>query len=364
MSYFDSAHHQIKHRGIFLNRSSSIIFILFAIGLLGAYTIYKPFLLPMIVASLMVMATFNLTHFFATRLNSKKLATLIMLTLMVMLILAPIVYAGTVSVGYFSELDQKTIAITVSKAKELVADIPYIGNWTEENLRAENIEIYFKDISLYITKMGSAGLGFLKNVILVILFYAIVNYYSDDFFNLLRSLVPVSKAKSLQMMNEISSTMEVVFYSIIITAIFEGLLFGFFVSYFGFNGLLFGVLYGFASLVPVVGGALLWIPISLYSWSLYGSSTAIIITLYSVIIISIVADTFIKPIIIKTIKEDLLHSSTNINELIIFFSILAGMTSYGFWGAIIGPAITTFLFATSKIYIEHNTSVRDEIWDS
>jgi len=344
-----------------LNKSSNIVFILFAIGLLGAYTIYKPFLLPMIVASLMVMATFNLTHFFADRINSKKIATLIMVTLMVMLILAPIVYAGTASVGYFSELDRKTITMTVSKAKELVVDIPYLGNWAEENLRAANIEVYFKDISVYLTKMGSVGLGFLKNIILVILFYAMVNYYSDEFFDMLRSLVPVSKAKSLQMMNEVSSTMEVVFYSIIVTAIFEGLLFGFFVSYFGFNGLLFGVLYGFASLVPIVGGALLWIPISLYSWSLHGSSTAIVIALYSVVIISIVADTFVKPIIIKAIKEDLLHSSTNIDELIIFFSILAGMTSYGFWGAIIGPAITTFLFATSKIYIEHNRLVRDEM---
>lgn len=346
-----------------MNKSSSIIVILFSLGVVAAYSIYQPFLLPMIVAALMVMATFNLTHFFSSKLYSKKLSTLIMVSLMVLLILAPIVYAATVSVGYFSQLDQKTIGIVVSKAKELVSNIPYLGTWTEENLRSENVAIYFKDISLYLTKMGSAGLGFLKNIILVIIFYAIINHYSDKFFNLLRSLIPVSKDKSLQMMSEVSSTMEVVFYSIIITAMFEGLLFGFFISYFGFNGLLFGILYGFASLVPVVGGALLWIPMSLYSWSVYGSGIAVAIAVYSVVIISVVADTFVKPMIIKTIKEDLLHSDTNINEMVIFFSILAGMTSYGFWGAIIGPAITTFLFATGKIYIDNNQVARDEMID-
>lgn len=345
------------HKESFLNKSSSIVLILFGLALLAAYSIYQPFLLPIVVAALMVMATFNLTHYFVGKFHSRKLTTLVMVILLVILILAPIIYATTIGVGYLSELDQETIRLIVTKAKELVSDIPYISVWAEEYLRAEKITIYLKEISVYVTKMGSMGLGFLKDVILVIVFYAVINYYSDRFFELLKSLIPVSKEKSVQMMNEVSSTMEVVFYSIIVTAIFEGLLFGFFVSYFGFNGLLFGVLYGFASLVPIVGGALLWIPLSLYAWSEMGSNSAIIIALYSIIMISIIADTFIKPVIIKIIKEDLLHNSTSINEIIIFFSIIAGMTSYGFWGAIIGPAITTFLFATSKIYIEYNQAI-------
>jgi predicted PurR-regulated permease PerM len=56
--------------------------------------------------------------------------------------------------------------------------------------------------------------------------------------------------------------------------------------------------------------------------------------------------------IIKYIKEDILHSSIKINELLIFFSILAGMSSYGFWGMILGPAITAFLIAITRLYIE------------
>ena len=334
--------------------------ILFALALLAAYSIYAPFLLPITVAALMVMATFNLTHYFVQKFHSGKLATLIMVALLIMLILAPIVYAATSGVGYLSQLDQETIRLIVAKAKELVKDVPYLSKLANEYLKAEEITPYLKDISLYLTKWGSVGLGFLKDVLLVIVFYAAINYYSDRFFDLLKALIPVSREKSAQMLNEVSSTMEVVFYSIIVTAIFEGLLFGFFISYFGFNGLLFGVLYGFASLIPIVGGALLWVPLALFSWSEISSNAAIAIMLYSVIMISIVADTFIKPVIIKVIKEDLLHNSTSIGEMIIFFSILAGMTSYGFWGAIIGPAITTFLFTTSKIYIEYNQAAREQ----
>ena len=56
----------------------------------------------------------------------------------------------------------------------------------------------------------------------------------------------------------------------------------------------------------------------------------------------------------QVIKEDLLKSTIEINEIVIFFSILAGMSTYGFWGMILGPAITSFLIAITKIYIDYN----------
>jgi predicted PurR-regulated permease PerM len=124
------------------------------------------------------------------------------------------------------------------------------------------------------------------------------------------------------------------------------------ISSFGFNGLLLGIMYGFASLIPFVGGVVMWVPVSLYAWDTLGANAAIFIAIYSVLVIAVIADTFIKPMIIKYVKDEILHSSTQINELLIFFSIVAGMSSYGFWGMILGPAITSFLIAISKVYIE------------
>ena len=147
--------------------------------------------------------------------------------------------------------------------------------------------------------------------------------------------------------------MEIVFYSIIVTAIFEGFLFGMIMSYFGFNGLLFGIIYGFASLVPIIGGIIVWAPVSLYVWTKIDTQTAIIIASYSVIMISIIADTFIKPIIIEVIKVDLLKGKVRVNSIMIFFSILAGMSTYGFWGMILGPAITSFLLAITTVYLDY-----------
>jgi len=233
-------------------------------------------------------------------------------------------------------------------------EVPYLKEWVNAGLSEEKIAGYIHTSTSYMTTAGSVGLGFVKNMVLVLVFYFIINYYGERFFELIRALMPVNKMKSAKMIHEISSTMEVVFYSIIVTAIFEGFLFGIMVSQFGFDGLLFGVIYGFASLIPLIGGAVVWIPVALYSWTKIDSNTAIVIASYSVIIISIIADTFVKPFIIKVIKEDLLKSTIEINEIVIFFSILAGMSTYGFWGMILGPAITSFLIAITKIYIDYN----------
>jgi len=327
---------------------------LFIFSLMGAYSIYKPFLLSIVVAILLTMATYNLTKKLIKYFNSRKISAIIISMLLMLILFAPIIYMATTGVEYISKLDVATVKKVTSVVRAFMDQIPYIKEWSQVGLSDVKIAEYIQESTSYMTTAGSAGLGFVKNMLLVLVFYFIINFYGERFFELIRALMPVSKMKSAKMIHEVSSTMEVVFYSIIVTAIFEGFLFGVMLSYFGFNGLLFGVIYGFASLIPIIGGAIVWIPVALYTWSNMDANTAIFITGYSIIVISIVADTFTKPVIIKVIKEDLLKSTIEINEMVIFFSILAGMSTYGFWGMILGPAITSFLIAITKVYIDYN----------
>ncbi|WP_297524611.1 AI-2E family transporter [Sulfurovum sp.] len=337
-----------------MNNKSLMITALFVFTVIGAYSIYKPFLLSLTVAMLLTMATYNLTKKMIKFFKSRKISAGIATLLLMLIIFAPIVYMATTGVGYISQLSVEKINHVTAVFKTFGEEIPIIKDWIATALSDEKIAGYIRYATSYVTTAGSVGLGFVKNMVLVLVFYFLINYYGERFFELVRALMPISKIKSAKMIHEVSSTMEVVFYSIIVTAIFEGVLFGVMVSYFGYDGLLFGMIYGFASLIPIVGGAVVWIPVSLYAWTTINANTAIFIASYSVVVISIIADTFIKPVIIKVIKEDLLKSNIEVNELVIFFSILAGMSTYGFWGMILGPAITSFLIAITKIYIDYN----------
>jgi len=321
---------------------------------MGAYSIYKPFLLSIVVAMLLSMATYNLTKKMIKFFNSRKISAIITSFLLTLILFAPIIYMATIGVGYISRLDVAAVKDVTSTIRTFAEEIPYVNDWIQEALSDEKIAGYIQESTSYITTAGSVGIGFMKNMFLVLVFYFVINYYGERFFELIRALMPISRIKSAKMIHEVSSTMEIVFYSIIVTAIFEGFLFGIMASYFGFNGLLFGVIYGFASLIPIIGGAIVWVPVSLYSWTNMDAESALFIAGYSLIVISIIADTFIKPVIIKVIKEDLLKSTIEINEIVIFFSILAGMSTYGFWGMILGPAITSFLIAITKVYVDYN----------
>ena len=327
---------------------------LFVLGIIGAYSVYHPFLLSMTVAILLTMATFNLSKKLVAWTNSAKISSAISTLLLSVLLFAPIVYLATVGVGYISEIDSAGIKDTIHTVKVFTEEIPFLDKLSTQYLNDEKITDYIEESTSYLTVAGGAGLGFMKNMFLVVVFYFFINFYGNHFFDMVLTLLPVSSAKGGKMMHEVSATMEVVFYSVIVTAIFEGYLFGIIMSYFGFNGLLFGVIYGFASLVPIIGGIAVWAPVSLYAWTKIDSQTAIIIASYSVIVISIIADTFIKPMIIKIIKVDFLKSTIQINSIVIFFSILAGMSTYGFWGMIVGPAMTSFLIAITKVYLDYS----------
>ena len=337
-----------------MTKTSLMITALFILGIIGVYSVYAPFILSISVAALLSMATFNLTKRLVDISGSAKISAAISTMLLTLLLFVPIIYLATIGVGYISQIDSAGIKDTIATVKTFIEEIPYLHNLSDQYLNDAKITEYIKDSTTYVTLAGGAGLGFMKNMLFVVVFYFFINYYGNRFFDTILEILPVSPEKGSRMIREVSATMEIVFYSIIVTAIFEGVLFSIIMNYFGFNGLLFGVIYGFASLVPIVGGIIVWLPVSLYAWTKIDSQTAIIIASYSIIVISVIADTFIKPMIIDVIKVDFLKSTIEINSILIFFSILAGMSTYGFWGMIVGPAVTSFMIAITKVYLDYS----------
>jgi len=331
-----------------MKKNEYITAVLFSFAILGAYSIYKPFLLSFVVALLLTMATANLHYKLRDKISSRYISSLILSFLLLIILFVPISYIATIGIHYMVNIDKEIITNILSKIIKELDKIPMLSGLIDYKIESEKVLTLFSTLK----DVGTTGVEFVKNTFLVTLFYYFINLYSEQFFILIQALFPLSDKKGTKILTEISSTMEVVFYSIIVTAIFEGILFGLISSYYHFNGLLLGTIYGFASLIPIIGGAVVWVPVSLYAWSYHTDNSALVIALYSVIVISIIADTFIKPMIIKYIKEDILRSSIKINELLIFFSILAGMSSYGFWGMILGPAITAFLIAITRLYID------------
>lgn len=331
--------------------------ILFATSLYWMYLLYAPFLLAMTIAALLAISTANIQTFFEKYFRSKFLAALSSSFLLAVLFFVPLGYFLATLTMKLNRLDPEVFTNIEIIVRNFIANPPeyftFLKPYANDAIKDMNISSITTNALSLTGTVGSFSAGYLKNAFLVIIFYFFAQYNGAFVVELLKRVVQISVDETTMLVKELSSVMSVVFYSIIVNAMFQGLLFGMAISFMGYNGLLFGIMYSFASLIPVVGGALMWLPFMLYEFSIGNEGNAIFISLYSIVVISIIADTFVKPLIIKEINKRLLKDDdARMNELVIFFAIIAGLATFGFWGMILGPAITAFFLTILKLFEE------------
>jgi len=84
--------------------------------------------------------------------------------------------------------------------------------------------------------------------------------------------------------------------------------------------LLWAFLTTIASFLPIFGTGLIWLPLTIYLLLVGSYIKALILLLYSVLIIAQV-DNFLKPLLIG--------GRTGIHNLLVFFSVLGGLAKFG-----------------------------------
>ncbi|MDF1882072.1 AI-2E family transporter [Sulfurimonas sp. MAG313] len=336
------------------------IMILFAFALYWMYQLYNAYWMPIFIGSLLAISTANIHKKMLDVFKNDFAAAFGSSLLLAILLFAPLGYFLTTLTIKLHGVNIDTFTLVYEKVESLIAELPDSLAFVQSQLAMvmdyNNLSSMAGNSLGFAATLGKYSASFLKDAFLIIIFYFFAQYYGKTIVRYLIRIIRLPQQDTTLLSLELSNVMSVVFYSIIATATLEGALFGIMISFIGYNGLLFGIMYGIASLIPIVGGALMWTPFMIYELSLGHSGNALFITLYSIIIISIIADTFIKPVIIKYIDLNFIKSSTKINELLIFFSILAGLTAFGFWGMVLGPAITAFFMALLKLYDSHDES--------
>jgi len=330
------------------------LIMLFVAALYWMYLLYNAYWMPILIGSLLAISTANIHKKLMSVFKNNFLASLLSSLLLAMLLFAPLGYFLTTLTIKLHGLDVNSFSAVYDKMNVWVDNLPdsfaFLKVQIEDFIDYDNLANIAGNSLGIAANVGKYSASFLKDAFLIIIFYFFAQYYGKTIMHYLIKIIRLPQQDTTLLSLEISNVMSVVFYSIIATATLEGALFGVMISVIGYNGLLFGIMYGIASLIPIVGGALMWIPFLIHELSLGHTGNAIFISLYSIIVISIIADTFIKPMIIKYIDLNFIKSSTKINELLIFFSILAGLTAFGFWGMVLGPAITAFFMALLKLF--------------
>ncbi|TLE02256.1 AI-2E family transporter [Helicobacter japonicus] len=337
-------------------KATTFFWIIFGVSAYAMYYIYAAYLMDILIALLLSIATFGLYNTLSKYIKYPIVCAFISVCILVLFLVVPLFFLIKSIITSTTELTLNAAAFNafVEGSKEQILSLfhsfPDIQQKIEialTNISASSILSYVFNFS---SQLGKSSLGFMIDTGFIIVFLFFYFLYGKQAYAYIIELIPFENSQISLVLNEVTNTIKVVFYTSVLNIVLQGFAFGVMIIFFGYDGVFFGMLYGLASIVPIVGGSLVWLPIAGYEFYLGHTQNAVIIAIYALAVCAVLIDNIIKPILIGIINNKVLKTSVKINELLIFFAILAGLTSLGFWGIIIAPALTALFISLLRIY--------------
>lgn len=171
--------------------------------------------------------------------------------------------------------------------------------------------------------------------------------------DLLIRALPLGDARERLLLKKFGEVTRATIKGNLVVAIVQGSLGGFIFWVLGIPGaLLWGVLMAFASLIPAIGPALIWLPVAIYLAIVGDTTSAIILIAFGIGIIGLV-DNILRPILVGR--------DTKMPDYIVLLSTLGGLALFGINGFVIGPLIAALFIAFWGIFMrEIHLMIPDE----
>ncbi len=171
--------------------------------------------------------------------------------------------------------------------------------------------------------------------------------------------LPLLPEQSQRLISNISDTIVANVYGILSVGVAQGVLTGIAMVIVGLpSPLLLGLGAALASVVPVVGAALVWLPAGLYLIFTGAIWKGIFVLLWGVFVVS-TADNIIRPWVVS--------GKVELHPLVLLFFILGGVEAFGFLGLFLGPVIASVLAVLFDMFREElarsEPSVARQIYD-
>ncbi len=192
-----------------------------------------------------------------------------------------------------------------------------------------------------LSKIGFAVFNFF--IMLFVMFHIFLD--GKRIWEYLLTISPLSESDQNRIVGSIKNVTGAIFYSIFGTALIQGVLSMIAFRIVGVPALFWGTLLGMCSIIPFVGTGLIWVPVTVYLFMAGHTGQGVFILLFCGCFVSNV-DSIIRPFLMKQ------GGKTGMSYMVLFFSILGGLQTFGLIGVIYGPiivglcSICLFIFGT------------------
>ncbi|MCX8059768.1 MAG: AI-2E family transporter [Aquificaceae bacterium] len=342
------------------------VFLYFLLSLTGffvalAFLMLSPFLKPILWAIIFSLILYPVHLMFSRKLGNPLSALLLTLGVLLLVVL-PFSLVFALAVRQSVDLFQLALRFTQEGVRaEFLQQLP--NNpllrrfFTEEDIRGflaylqseefKNLvlsglrDLAQRGLNLVASLLPAVGLFFFKTFIFLLTLFFILRD-GKRFLNFGRRFLPMHGEDVEQVFLTIYKTVIATVYGSIGVGVVQGL-----VGFVGYKlaGMNYAVLLGtatfLASFVPPFGASFVWVPVALYVLATKGTYKGAFMFLYGMLVISTI-DNLVRPIIMKM--------GIRVPYIVLFFSIVGGLLTFGFVGIFLGPIIFTTLFTLALIY--------------
>lgn len=318
------------------------------------FYLFRPFLVEIVIAAIIASVFFSFYERIAKFLwNKKHLASVLLCLILLFFIIVPIsalvVYTASQAPRAYQE-----VVVFINESELLQSDFfqsMEIIPGVEINLNEILVDAG-KNISDWLVSGTTIFLRGTTNFIVSLLIIFLTMYF---FFVNGRQIVsqliywsPLPNKYDLQIVEKFKKISYNTVFSLFVAAIVQGTLSALGLLVIGWPFVFTFVISAILSIIPYMLG-LFFIPIIIYLLLDGQVWQAIFVTIWNLIIV-VNLDELVRAYIIKGKSE--------INMVFLIFSLLGGITLFGFWGIFIGPIILALAVSIIQIYqLEYRSSL-------
>jgi predicted PurR-regulated permease PerM len=166
------------------------------------------------------------------------------------------------------------------------------------------------------------------------------------------SLLPLDRERVDRLFARVQDNVFGNLYGILAVAVAQGLLTGVAFAILGLpSPVLFGIVAGFCSLIPLVGTSLVWLPASIFLFANGHQMRGLLLLGWGAIVVG-GADNVIRPLVVM--------GRVKLHPLILLFSLIGGVTQFGLVGLFIGPVVMSLIVALASMLQEEVAEAKRE----
>ena len=336
------------------NVNNVFLVILLALTGYGVYLIFRPFLIPIVLAfvfSQLFKGWYRKIYSRTGRhpgLASLLICFLIFLILIIPLLLVASLLANEISAlvqsaqqqGWLNSLTSNSLLETINSlplGKEVTALLGS-GKVTQTIIQTAKGSLVFLAKQIY---QSTTHFFFMLFVMFFVLYYLLKD--QDKIIKRLMKLSPLKDQQERLLLKNFTAVSRATIKGSLVVAAIQGVLMSLGFWAVGVSSVvLWGVITAFLSLLPALGSGIVWLPGGIILLLIGNLWQGIFILAFGAIVVSSV-DNLLRP--------KLVGNQASLHPLLVLLATLGGVTLFGIAGVIIGPILVAFLVTLLDIYL-------------